>query len=204
ELEFARLYRDHDRLLDRAGAIDSGEMILRAIKLLEERPAMRERVTEHFEAVLVDEYQDTNLAQNELLRLLVERRRNVVGVGDDPASCAVLVRSVRNEGQLVATALEERGIPYRLVGAAAFFERAEVRDLLAWLRLLSDPNDANAVVRALLRPPVELSPVDLARATLIARRRKSDMISALDAALQSPEVPPEARERMETFLRLYR
>src|SRR5207244_12673238 len=69
---------------------------------------------------------------------------------------------------------------------------------------LADPNDANAVVRALLRSPIELSPVDLARATLIARRRKSDMISALDAALQSPEVPPEARERMETFLRLYR
>jgi DNA helicase II / ATP-dependent DNA helicase PcrA len=306
ELEFGRVYRDHDRLLDQAGAIDFGEMILRAIRLLEDRPATLERVTGHFEAVLVDEYQDANLAQNELLRLLVERRRNVIVVGDDdqsiyrfrgasrknirdfqaaypdakvirletnyrssqpildaahavvepseerlekklraatrarsafgqepvsfwrceneraqaqavaselerliadgvaPAACAVLVRSVRNEGQLVATALEERGIPYRLVGAAAFFERAEVRDLLAWLRLLSDPNDANAVVRALLRSPVELSPVELARATLIARRRKSDMISALDAALQSPEVPPEARERMETFLRLYR
>src|SRR5436190_23603690 len=66
ELEFARLYRDHDTLLDRAGAIDFGEMILRALKLLEERPAMRERVTDRYEAVLVDEYQDTNLAQNEL------------------------------------------------------------------------------------------------------------------------------------------
>ena len=44
----------------------------------------------------------------------------------------------------------------------------------------------------------------MSESPLIARRRKSDMISALDAALQSPEVPPEARERMETFLRLYR
>ena len=75
----------------------------------------------------------------------------------------MLVRSVRNEGQLVATALEERGIPYRLVGGGGFFERAEVRDLLAWLRLLADPDDARAVVRALMRPPVELGPVDLAR-----------------------------------------
>ena len=49
--------------------------------------------------------------------------------------------------------------------ARGFFERAEVRDLLAWLRLLADPQDARAVVRALMRPPVELGPVDLARCT---------------------------------------
>ena len=47
----------------------------------------------------------------------------LVADGVDPAEIAVLVRSVRNEGQLMATALEERGIPYRLVGGAGFFER---------------------------------------------------------------------------------
>ena len=66
---------------------------------------------------------------------------HLIADGIDPADTAVLVRSVRNEGQLVATALEERGIPYRLVGGADFFERAEVRDLLAWLRLLADAYD---------------------------------------------------------------
>jgi superfamily I DNA/RNA helicase/CRISPR/Cas system-associated exonuclease Cas4 (RecB family) len=307
EVEFAELYATHDRLLDEAGAVDFGELILRAIRLLGERPAVRARVSARFRAVLVDEYQDTNFAQKELLRLVVAEHRNVVVVGDDdqsiyrfrgasrkniydfeetfpdakqlrleinyrssqpildaahavvepseerlpkklksasrakrsasglapvsfwrceneraqaqavaaelerlvadgvdPGECAVLVRSVRNEGQLVATALEERGLPYRLIGAAAFFERAEVRDLIAWLRLLADPYDARAVVRALVRPPVELSPVDLARSTLIARRRKVDMITALEIALESPEVPPEARERIEGFLRMYR
>ena len=103
-----------------------------------------------------------------------------------------------------ATALEERGIPYRLVGSAAFFERSEVRDLLSWLRLLADPGDGRAVVRALVRPPVELGPVDLARTTLIARRRKMDMVSALKIALESPEISPEARDRIELFLRLHR
>jgi len=305
EAEFARLYAAHDRMLDEAGAMDFGEMIMRAKSLLEQSPAARRRVSERFRAVLVDEYQDTNFAQNELLRLLVAEHRNVVVVGDDdqsiyrfrgasrknilefeetfpdakvisletnyrssqkildaahavvepnaerlpkklraarsqtalgldpvsfwrceneraqsqaiaaelerliadgidPAQTAVLVRSVRNEGQLVATALEERGIPYRLVGGAGFFERSEVRDLLAWLRLLADPQDSRAVVRALMRPPVELGPVDLARCTTIARRRKSDMISGLHAALGSPDVPPEARERIDTFLKLHR
>ena len=94
----------------------------------------------------------------------------------------MLVRSVKGEGQAVAVALEERAVPYRLAGAAAFFQRAEVRDLLAWLRLLADPGDAGAVVRALARPPIELRSIDLARVTQIARRRKLDMVGALGAA----------------------
>jgi DNA helicase-2/ATP-dependent DNA helicase PcrA len=121
-----------------------------------------------------------------------------------PEDVCVLVRSVRAEGQAVAVAFEERAVPYRLAGAAAFFQRAEVRDLLAWLRLLVDPGDAGAVVRALARPPVELRAIDLARVTQIARRRKLDMVAALAAALESPQIPPEARDRITTFLGLYR
>ena len=121
-----------------------------------------------------------------------------------PADVCVLVRSVRSEGQAVAVAFEERAVPYRLSGAAAFFQRAEVRDLLAWLRLLVDPGDAGAVVRALARPPVELRAIDLARVTQIARRRKLDMVAALGAALESPQIPPEARERISHFLKLHR
>ncbi len=121
-----------------------------------------------------------------------------------PEDVCVLVRSVRGEGQAVAAALEERAVPYRLTGAAAFFQRAEVRDLLAWLRLLVDPGDAGAVVRALARPPIELRAIDLARCTQIARRRKLDMVAALGAALESPQIPPEARERIALFLKMYR
>ena len=71
-----------------------------------------------------------------------------------------------------------------------------MRDLLAWLRLLVDPGDAGAVVRALARPPIELRAIDLARCTQIARRRKLDMVAALGAAMESPQIPPEARERI--------
>ncbi len=108
------------------------------------------------------------------------------------------------EGRLVAAALEERSVPFRFAGDAAFFQRPEIRDVLAWLRMLADPGDAAAVVRALTRPPVDLRSVDLAKVTTIARRRKLDMISALDAALESPQLPPEARDRIQSFLRLHR
>jgi superfamily I DNA/RNA helicase/RecB family exonuclease len=124
--------------------------------------------------------------------------------GVDPGAIVVLVPTVSREGQAVAVALEERAVPHRVVGEAAFFQRAEIRDLLAWLRLLADPSDAAAAVRALARPPIDLRSVDIARCTQIARRRKLDMVAALAAATESPQVPPEARERILVFLKLYR
>ena len=116
----------------------------------------------------------------------------------------VIAGSGWREARLIAAALEERSVPLRFAGDAAFFQRPEVRDALAWLRMLADPNDAAAVVRCLTRPPVELRSVDLARVTTIARRRKLDMVSALEAALESPQLPPEARDRIQSFLRLQR
>jgi DNA helicase-2/ATP-dependent DNA helicase PcrA len=299
ELEFAKVYADHDRLLAETGSLDFGDLILHAFRMLHEKPHVRARVAGRFRHVLVDEYQDTNFAQGVLLRALVQEHGNVTVVGDDdqaiyrfrgasqknlldfqqefpgadvvrlernyrsgskilraatavvaadperiektlrggrggdvrfwrarsdraqaqaaaahaeklvasgvsPQEIAVLVRSVRSEGQLVGAALEERAVPFRLTGAAAYFQRTEVRDLLAWLRLLAAPADSGAVVRALSRPPIELRSVDIARLTQFARRRKLDMVAAVRAALDTPTLSPEGRDRALAFLRLYR
>jgi RecB family exonuclease len=85
----------------------------------------------------------------------------------------------------------------------AFLHRAEVRDVLAWVRLLVEPQDAAAVVRALARPPIELRQAHLARVIALARRRKLDLVAGLGAAIESPQVPPEARERIERFVALH-
>ncbi|HTU77343.1 MAG TPA: PD-(D/E)XK nuclease family protein [Solirubrobacteraceae bacterium] len=95
-------------------------------------------------------------------------------------------------------------------------QRPEVRDVLAWMRLLVDPHDAAAVVRALARPPIELRQVELARVIQVARRRTSSggthggghagklgLVLGLVAATESPQVPPEVRERIQRFLRLH-
>jgi DNA helicase-2/ATP-dependent DNA helicase PcrA len=87
---------------------------------------------------------------------------------------------------------------------AQLLERAEVRDVVAWMRLLIDPRDAAAAVRALARPPIELRQVDLARVIQIARRGKLEVVAALAAAMESPQLPPEARERIARFLELHR
>jgi RecB family exonuclease len=88
--------------------------------------------------------------------------------------------------------------------SVAFLRRAEVRDVLAWVRLLVDPQDAAAVVRALARPPIELRQTHLARVIQVARRRKLDLVAGLAAATESPQVPPEARERIERFVAVHR
>ncbi|HEX5853106.1 MAG TPA: hypothetical protein VFY36_08435, partial [Solirubrobacteraceae bacterium] len=92
----------------------------------------------------------------------------------------------------------------RVEPGGAFLKRAEVRDVLAWMRLLVDPQDAAAVVRALSRPPIELRQVELARVIQVARRRKLDLVVGLAAATESPQIPPEARERIQRFVELHR
>ncbi len=121
----------------------------------------------------------------------------------DPTRIAVAVPDVDLAGGAIAAALAERGIPTRL-GGGALFRQPEVRDTMAWLGALCDPNDARAVTRALARPPTSLRSVELATLTTITRRRKIDMVSACEAALESPRMPPEARQRLEGFLSLYR
>ena len=287
ELEFAQVYRLHERMLAEAGARDVGGLVIDALRLVREQPG----VVERFEQLLIDDAHELDLAPASLARAIagegltaagdpsaglrrfrgagaarmrsfelrgarvvrLERslrcprriqqvaaalldaqvaeasgpggevafwrcandraqaqsvaadiERLISREGVQPGEIAVLVPAVAHEGQAVTVALEERAVPHGLLGEAAFFQRAEIRDLLAWLRLLGDPSDAGAVVRALARPPIDLRSVDIARCTQIARRRRLDMVAALAAATESPQVPPEARERIRVFLKLYR
>jgi DNA helicase-2/ATP-dependent DNA helicase PcrA len=184
----------------------SGEQILRAARAVV--APVDDRIEKTLAGIESDPPADvafwrctSERAQAQAVAAEVER---LIRGGAAAEEIAILVRSVRNEGQAVALALEERAVPHRLAGATAFFQRAEVKDVLAWLRLLVDPSDAGAVVRALARPPIELRSIDLARCVQISRRRKLDMVSALVAATESPQLPPEARERILGFLKLHR
>jgi DNA helicase-2/ATP-dependent DNA helicase PcrA len=128
---------------------------------------------------------------------------HLVATGSAPEQICVLFADPGSQGGPVVAAMEERGIPFHLSGATALFQRPEVRDAIAWLRVLADPDDSAAAARALTRPPVELRPGDLARLTTISRRRKLDLVAGCEAALESPQFQPEARERFQSFLKLY-
>jgi DNA helicase-2/ATP-dependent DNA helicase PcrA len=84
--ELAESYDLYTRLLREQGGLDFGDLIVETMRLFRERPAILARYREQFRYVLVDEFQDTNWAQYELVKLLCEPRRNLTVVGDDDQS----------------------------------------------------------------------------------------------------------------------
>jgi DNA helicase-2/ATP-dependent DNA helicase PcrA len=81
--ELARVYAAYQSLTRREGVVDFGDQIVLVLRLLRERPYVLAHYQRRFAYVLVDEFQDTNHAQFEVVRLLTARHRNVTVVGDD-------------------------------------------------------------------------------------------------------------------------
>jgi DNA helicase II / ATP-dependent DNA helicase PcrA len=81
--ELARVYRVSERLLRARNLLTFGEQLMHSVQLLRSDAALLTRLREQYRYILVDEFQDTNIAQLELLWLLAGERRNIVAVGDD-------------------------------------------------------------------------------------------------------------------------
>ncbi|HWP84776.1 MAG TPA: ATP-dependent DNA helicase, partial [Terriglobia bacterium] len=81
--EVARVFALLEKLQEEQGLVSFGAMISRAVRLLDEDPALRARLQERYRYILVDEFQDTNTAQFELLTRLAGERKNLTVVGDD-------------------------------------------------------------------------------------------------------------------------
>jgi superfamily I DNA/RNA helicase len=247
-------------------AFDFDDLVCEVARLWRDDAALRTRWQERFLHVLVDEYQDTNRAQLEMLRLLAGARRNVCAVGDDdqaiygwrgadvrnildfethfagarvvklehnyrsttpilsvanaviakrvdakwrkelftdraggdkplvavaptpeveatwvgreirrltgeggkrPRDIAVLYRS-NGQSKLVEEALREQGIGHRLVGGTQFFERKEVKDVLAFMKLALNPSDEIALRRIVNVPARGIGDTSLERLALHA------------------------------------
>ncbi|MFP4382672.1 MAG: ATP-dependent helicase [Spirochaetia bacterium] len=240
------IYAEYQSRLNEIGNADFGDLIMRPIYLLRNNPEIRQRITERFTTILVDEYQDSNVAQHMLLQELCGEKTYLCVVGDDDQSIyrfrgaevrnilefadhfpgtdiirleenyrstgAILDFASRvvslNTGRLgktlwtgkpmgskpttafladqdeetafcveiisglspealnetailyrtnaqsrsLETAFLRRGIPYRIVGTARFYEREEIRDGVAFLKLLSNPMDEVAFRRIINKP----------------------------------------------------
>jgi DNA helicase-2/ATP-dependent DNA helicase PcrA len=245
----APLYKSWDAAFTEANAVSFDDLLWLPVEILRRDERARERLRRQFRHILVDEYQDTNRAQYELIRMLAVMPQNVCAVGDDdqaiygwrgadirnildferdfPSARVVrleenyrsipqvlelanvvirenqgrrgkTLRATRTGGEAVALvgaaddrdeaeaiveeiqarrgrgdfslgdvailyrtnsqsrtleeAFRRHGMPYRLVGAVRFYDRREIRDLLAWLRLIANPNDIEAFTRAVAAP----------------------------------------------------
>jgi len=244
----AKVFRAYNDILRKAAALDFDDLLLRAVELLRDHADVRARWSAQFQYLMVDEFQDTNRAQEELVRLLAGARKNVCVVGDEDQSiygwrgaragnlkrftedfpgakiirleenyrstqtildaaaavvknnsdrlgknlqatlgpgdrlrffeapdsvaeaefiCEELASVVRNDSDarvavLYRTGAQSRsfeevlrrlGIRYRVVGGFSFYERAEVRNALAYVRLIFHPEDDVALLRVLNVPP---------------------------------------------------
>jgi DNA helicase-2/ATP-dependent DNA helicase PcrA len=83
QMELAETYARYQALMAEAGNVDFGDQIVLSLKLFRTRPHVLQRYQRRFKYLLVDEFQDTNYAQFELVKLLAASHRNVTVVGDD-------------------------------------------------------------------------------------------------------------------------
>jgi DNA helicase-2/ATP-dependent DNA helicase PcrA len=284
--------------LKAANAMDFDDLLLHPLTLFREHPDRLHAYRERFSFILVDEFQDTNRAQYELIRLLAAHG-NVCAVGDDDQSIygwrGADVRNMqaflkdfpntkfvrleenyrstqvvldaangiiaentgrlgktlvtrrrggepvtllaaadeRDEAEWVVRELERRraagdwqfgemavlyrtnsqsraleeafrraGVKYRLVGAISFYERREVKDLLAYLRLLANPADDEAFLRAIAVPRRGLGESSLATLGRTATQWSKPLLETARIADRVPELRPNAREALRSFAQL--
>lgn len=85
-VEMAEVYAKYTELLREEGKIDFEDQVLNAVELFKKRPSILRDFQERYKYILVDEFQDTNSVQFELLKILVQKHRNISVVGDDDQS----------------------------------------------------------------------------------------------------------------------
>ena len=83
---YAKVYREYQETLQKNNAVDFDDIIVKTVELFKNCPEILDFYQERFQYIMVDEYQDTNTAQFELIRLLAQKYRNLCVVGDDDQS----------------------------------------------------------------------------------------------------------------------
>ena len=277
----AQVYRRYQKRLLDANALDFDDLLMRTVDILQLFPERLAFYRDLFRHVLVDEYQDTNRAQYQLVKLLTEEHRQVTVVGDDDQSVyswrgadilnilsfeddfpdahvikleqnyrstttildvanelvahnrgrkpknlwsdkgvgdPVVVMECRDEheearavcGELVALLrdrpgsdiaifyrvnaqsrvledmLVRQGIGYRVVGGTKFYQRAEIKDLLAYLRVLVNESDDLSLLRVINTPRRGLGDVAVGRLQACATENEACL---RDVLLQAEDIP---------------
>jgi ATP-dependent DNA helicase Rep len=299
EREAADVYARYQKRLAAFNAVDFDDLIRLPLLLLESDDEVRAGWQERIRYLLVDEYQDTNLAQYRLLKLLAGERGAFTCVGDDDQSIyawrganpgnldelardwpalkvikleqnyrcsgrilraanaliahnphvyekrlwsehregapirviacrddeheaervaadiahqqqlskaswnefAVLYRG-NHQSRAVEKALRALHVPYQLTGGTAFFERAEVKDVLAYLRLLVNPEDDAAFLRVANVPRREIGATTLEKLGELAQSRHVSMLHAANSDAALKQLAPRPATALAGFAAL--
>lgn len=294
----AALYGAYQRALRAYNAVDFDDLILLPTTLLRDQPDLRERWQNRIRYLLVDEYQDTNGAQYELVRLLVGVRGALTVVGDDDQSIYAwrgakpenlarlqddfprlklikLEQNYRSTGRILHAAnsliannshvfekrlwselgpgdelrvinckdeddeaervvseivhtrfnsglpyrsfailyrgnhqsrpfekaLRTQNVPYFLSGGTSFFARNEIKDVMAYLRLLANPDDDSAFLRVVNTPRREIGTSTLEKLADYAGQRGCGLIDAIDELGLETVLTSRSLQRLREFAR---
>jgi len=292
----ADLYKQYQDRLKTLNVCDFGDLLLHMLVIFRRHSDVLAGYRERFRYILVDEYQDTNQAQYEWLKLLAEPRRNLCCVGDDDQSIyswrgaevanilrfekefpgAKIIRleqNYRSTSHILAAAdgliahnagrlgktlwtdagdgekvraigvwdgpeearrigeeieshqikggslddvailvraqfqtreFEERfiaiGLNYQIIGGFRFYERAEIRDAIAYLRLIQQPADDLAFERIVNQPKRGLGDKAIATIHKFARSSQQPLLIAAASILGTDELTPQARRSLGNFV----
>lgn len=294
--EFRRVYAAYEVRLRQTGNVDFGDLIFMPARLLEQDEAIRTRTLQRYRVILVDEYQDSNVAQFRLLQQLAGPDTMLCVVGDDDQSIyrfrgaeirnilnfqkvypdtrlirlernyrsyqtildfanAVVLHNAKRLGKrLLSTRpggvkpqlallddqdqeiefcamtakrhvqagghwkdiailyrtnaqslgfermFPQLGIPYRIVGALRFYEREEIKDMLAFLSFLANPRDQIAFTRIVNKPARGIGVTSIDAIAALALQRNIDLY---EVSLQAgPGMHGRGREGLRGFLQL--
>jgi len=288
----ARVYRRYQQLLFENNALDFDDLLMVTVQLLRQDKEVLQKYQRLYRYILVDEFQDTNVAQYAILKLLAAEHRNLFVVGDEDQSIYawrgadfrnvqrfredypdvqvilleqnyrstqtildaahnVIARNVQrvpknlwteNETGVPVTAFEAydeaeeaqhvlqeiqrlvakdsyelgdfavmyrtnaqsrsleeafiRGaVPYRLIGATRFYERREIKDVLAYLRLIHNPRDAVSLHRIINVPPRAIGRKTLEQLEAWAESKGVSLFDALKLLPEHEDAPLGRRGR---------
>lgn len=293
-----QIYKAYEQACLTAGVIDFAELLFRTHELLRDNNEILAHYHQRFQAILVDEFQDTNTLQYAWIRLLAGQGAAVMAVGDDDQSIygwrgakveniqqfscdfsnTVMVRLEQNyrststilsganalinnnqsrmgkelwtagaagekivlysafneldearfvserismairqdrrpdeiailyrsnaQSRVIEEALLRAGIAYRIHGGLRFFERAEVKDTLAYLRLLANVDDDTAFERIVNFPTRGIGEKTLDDVRLLARQEQSSLWQAAYLVLSQNSLPQRAAIALDKFLQL--
>jgi DNA helicase-2/ATP-dependent DNA helicase PcrA len=176
-------YRSTGRILDCANGVISRSIARRPKRLWTDAgPGEMVRVV-----ALPDDQEEARFVAGEV-------RRGLVG-GRSGSDFAVLYR-LNAQSQPLEEAFREVGIPHRVKGGPAFFERAEVRDVLAWLKVCAFPDDDLSLARIVNVPPRGIGDVAMERLGDWAALKGIPVAAALRRADQVPDIPRGAPAKM--------
>jgi DNA helicase-2/ATP-dependent DNA helicase PcrA len=182
-------YRSTQIILEAAGAVVANNLRRKGKKLWTDRQGGSQIG-----------YYEAPDGENEALFIAdrIQKFLREAGADDGDAHCAVLYRT-NSQSRLVEEALRRYNITYTMVGGFSFYERAEIKDLLSYLRLVRNPHDSMALQRVVNTPARGIGKTTLETLERLALETGVSTWEALAAALNNRLVPGRAQIALDSF-----